>query len=191
LRRVEFVQIAALHRRAITERRTKRIAGAEAAPTQTGRDLEARRHMLGRHDVFGRLQAGAHEILQSDGECRQVAPLFQHLIPQVERAVVIGGVFIRAGAVGRAEQLAPVAHAHVAKAAGQARGDLEGQRIAADRAEIGRGKGKEPIRLRLGRGHVDQAGGAVEVQRRAVLRHGRPRKTEGEQRGNGPHCRAA
>ena len=164
----------------VAKRRSDAAIGSQPPPAQTGGDLDPRNEVLGGGDVFPRQHAGSGKVLQADGDGGQIAPLFQHLIAQIEAAVVIDVERVDAAAIGRTERLVPVAYSKEPETRRQARCHLKRQRGAADRAEPAGGDRQLPIRLRLARGHVDQAGGTVEVERAGRLGIGAGARDDGK-----------
>ncbi|MPL73025.1 hypothetical protein SDC9_18818 [bioreactor metagenome] len=141
--------------------RADRAEGTKPAPANAAAHPQLRPEAFRRNDVFRGIDAGADEVLQPDRHRRGPAPLafVEELETQVEGTVVER--FIAAGAVVFRHQ---AGHLRIAECAGQARRDLEGQRVA--HGAVGQPhqrQAKLAIGAHLGRRHVDQAGHAEGV----------------------------
>ena len=66
--------------------------------------------------------------------------------------------------------LVEIADTQKPEAAGNPRRQLEAQRRAADRTEMGRRGVQDPVRLRLCRRHVDQTSRAIHIEAWSILR---------------------
>ncbi len=150
----------------LAERVADRVRARQPSPAEAGGDGEVL-DRLGGHQVFAGIDAGAEEVAEAERDRRGPgAPLALAQQGELHVEAAVEEVVVGVVDAGVLVVLAPVVDGRVADGARDPRQDLEAEVPPLGAAEIAVGQRDLRVGLVLRRGHVDQAGHAVEVEAR-------------------------